>query len=201
MGRRIADALGWPFRDLDTVLEERLEADAEAGGDPNVRTIKQLVAAKGWEHFREREADTLRDAIAGGFSDNDGPTVFACGGGVVETASNVELLANAATTARPVHVVMLDRHIDDIVAYLSSESERPRYDAEIAEVYARRLPLYHQCVASGRGHIITVKKGDVDWPRVTADAIQQVWNEYRENVNDLSTASSSGQSTGDPLHY
>ena len=150
-GRAAAAALDRDFVDLDHVLE------AEVGC-----TIPAYIAANDWPTFRAKEAEILLRALrceplgVATTADADseaevGPcmyktfgvergAVIACGGGVVETPSSVEALHAHRG------VVIVDRHIDDIVSYLEGAgSYRPGLGEHPSVVYERRLPLYKRC--------------------------------------------------------
>jgi shikimate kinase len=75
VGRRLADRLGLVFYDTDVLIEEY-------GG----RTIQEMVSAKGWEYFREREKAVIRELSA------IDAAVIATGGGAVLDPENVALL-------------------------------------------------------------------------------------------------------------
>jgi len=67
LGRQVADALGWAFRDCDRVVEER------AG-----RSIRELFATEGEAAFRDLEEHCLNQLLA-----LPEPWVLATGGGCV----------------------------------------------------------------------------------------------------------------------
>ena len=53
VGRRLAGNLGWPFEDLDAVIEAREQT-----------TISALFAELGEEEFRRRESEAMKQVIA-----------------------------------------------------------------------------------------------------------------------------------------
>ncbi|MBK9713595.1 MAG: shikimate kinase [Kouleothrix sp.] len=82
VGRLLAERLGWPLRDTDTLV-------AQAAG----RGVPQIFAEDGEAHFRDLEAAALRAALSGG------PCVVATGGGIVLRAENRALLRERAFVA------------------------------------------------------------------------------------------------------
>lgn len=81
VGRALARSLGWDFVDLDRAIER------EAG-----RTIPEIFAESGEQHFRELEHRVLLDAL-----EDRAERVVACGGGVVVRPDNREHLREVAT--------------------------------------------------------------------------------------------------------
>ncbi|MCX5648587.1 MAG: shikimate kinase II, partial [Planctomycetota bacterium] len=53
IGEILAEKLGWPLVDTDTLVQER------AGW-----SIKEIVAEEGWPDFRRRERETIADVAA-----------------------------------------------------------------------------------------------------------------------------------------
>lgn len=118
-GRALAEALGVPFRDSDHVIEET-----------SGRTVASIFAQDGEPAFRAMEARAIEALVAGP------PVVLALGGGAIENADTRAALA-AAT------VVHLRVTYDGAMSRVGGDAGRPmlaRHD--IAEIYARRLPLY-----------------------------------------------------------
>jgi hypothetical protein len=60
------------------------------------------------------------------------------------------------------HCPHLQRHIHDIVAYLSGDEQRPGYDEEIADVFRRRQPVYTACCSCD----FVIREGDTDWEKI-----------------------------------
>ena len=123
VGRALAHALGREFVDLDRAVVKR------AG-----RTIPQIFAESGEEHFRDLEHTILLDAL-----DGCPPSILACGGGVVLRPDNRELLRETATVfLREDTRVLYDR---------TRGADRPLRSASLGEFerrYIERLPLYRE---------------------------------------------------------
>jgi shikimate kinase len=128
VGRLLADRRGLAFYDTDELVEKR-------GG----QTIQELVAAKGWEFFREREQDVIRE-----LSGIDA-AVIATGGGAVLDPENVKLLK------RKGQLIWLDADAQTVIARMQvdtdNEQKRPSLTGsepvdETVAVMAARTPLY-----------------------------------------------------------
>ena len=122
LGRLAAADLGWPLRDADMILEERL-------GEP----IASFFDRAGERGFREREEQLVLELLA-----EPGPAIVPLGGGAVESAA-----VRAALADHEVVYVEVDadiaweraqRHADD----------RPlaRDRARFGALHAARRPLY-----------------------------------------------------------
>jgi shikimate kinase len=102
VGRLVAEALSAPFVDLD----ERVASSAG-------RTIPQMFAADGEPGFRAAESAAL-EALA-----EAGPSVVACGGGVVLDDANRSMLKRLGT------VVYLQVSAEEALARIGDTSGRP----------------------------------------------------------------------------
>ncbi|MBN2141131.1 MAG: shikimate kinase AroL [Desulfovibrionaceae bacterium] len=129
LGRALARALGRDFVDTDALIQER------AG-----MSVARIVAAEGWEGFRDRETEVL-EAVAAKTG-----LVAACGGGLVLRERNRGLLAAGL-------VLYLDAGPEVLASRLSldpNESQRPSLtgrpiEDEIRAVLKEREPLYLSC--------------------------------------------------------
>ncbi|MGB7264081.1 MAG: shikimate kinase, partial [Terracidiphilus sp.] len=123
-GPMVAERLGWRFVDADDVIE------AEAGC-----TIPEIFRRDGEAAFRERERTAIA-RLGGG----DG-LVLALGGGAIEAAETRSLLLASAETL----LVHLEIELETTLARCrGTEQLRPILadQANLADRYARRLPLY-----------------------------------------------------------
>ena len=130
VGRRLADRLDLAFYDTDELVEER-------GG----QTIQEMVAAKGWEFFRECEQAVIRE-----LSGIDA-AVIATGGGAILYPDNVTLLKQSG------RLIWLVADADTIIGRMQadegSEKQRPSLTGgepadETSAVMAVRTPLYRK---------------------------------------------------------
>lgn len=122
VGRILAERLGAPFRDLDETVVGR------AG-----RSIPEVFALEGETGFRALETEALKDLA-------DGPaTVIACGGGVVLSPVNRDVLRGSGT------VVYLTVTADEALRRIGDPGSRPVLAAAPSEaeaLLATRHPLY-----------------------------------------------------------
>lgn len=99
-------------------------------------SIPEIVAAHGWDHFRDLETAEARK-LAG----LDG-LVIDCGGGVIERDENVAILQSNAK------VFWLRASVATIVHRIEGDNQRPAltqgksFTDEVAEVLERRTPKY-----------------------------------------------------------
>ncbi len=130
VGRILARALGWGFRDLDRQVEM-------AAGI----TIAEMVARYGWERFRQEERGALEEALA-----DEGNMVVACGGGAV---LHRDLWPEALARFR---VIWLRARVDTVLERMASDpgtgSMRPALEPgrspeeEVLRTMGARRPLY-----------------------------------------------------------
>ena len=126
VGPLLAKRLGWSFVDVDDAIA------AEAGA-----TIAELFARHGEQAFREREHAAIARLAAG-----DG-LVLALGGGAIEHPATRELLLAAPGTL----LVHLEVELaTTLTRCRGTEHTRPILadQANLADRYQRRLPLYRQ---------------------------------------------------------
>jgi shikimate kinase len=128
VGKRLAERLKLPFCDTD----ERIESSAG-------RTIRELVAENGWEYFREREREIIREAAAMERS------VIATGGGAVLDERNARILKKHGL------LIWLMADVGTIVRRIhrdkKSSEQRPAFSdndivQETTDVLTKRIPVY-----------------------------------------------------------
>ncbi len=128
VGRWVAERLGWDFFD----------SDEELVGTHGM-TIRHIVAAQGWEGFREKERRIIK-RICG--LDR---CVIATGGGVVLDPENVRAMKATGTVfwlrATPETIRKRMRN-DEASGPLRPSLTSTGADQEVEEVLARREPLY-----------------------------------------------------------
>lgn len=120
--------LGWPFIDLDSQLELELEC-----------SIPDLIKSAGWETFRQHEYTLLKKSM----SAKPNKHVFACGGGIVESAQARQMLIQYHKSGGP--VLLVHRDIEDVMAFLQKDKTRPAYVDDMHGVWLRREPWYKEC--------------------------------------------------------
>ena len=128
IGRLVAEKLGWPLVDTDTLIQQR------AG-----KSIKEIVAAGGWPEFRRQEREVIADVAA---RDRQ---VISAGGGAILDESNAKALR---ATGR---VVLLTASPETIWERMKADpktlAERPNLTdsggiAEVRKVLADRQAAY-----------------------------------------------------------
>ncbi|KAH9960636.1 aromatic amino acid family biosynthesis-like protein [Russula dissimulans] len=126
IGELAAATLGWTFVDADAYFEQKLSG------------LRDYVQRNGWPAFRASEVELLKELLAQFPSRH----VISLGGGIVETPAAREILTAYAKDRPVVHVA---RPVDEIVAYLEAESNRPAYGEPIIDVFKRREPWFTEC--------------------------------------------------------
>lgn len=123
-GRKLAERLGWAWRDSDADIE------ASTGA-----TVRELRDREGVDAMHRREAAQLLDALA-----SPEPNVVSAAASVVEDPD-----ARAAMTKPGVAVIWLHASPEVLAARFTSEPHRPAYGpvpaAFLADQAARREPL------------------------------------------------------------
>jgi shikimate kinase len=140
VGRALADRLGREFVDTDHALVEALGIE-----------IADYVARNGWDAFRDREAEILKQ-VAG----RNG-LVVGCGGGIVLRPENCEILKTGVT-------LYLQVGVDTLAARLArdpNEAQRPSLTGqsvtdEVLAILKARASLYEGCADA------IVFEGDLD---------------------------------------
>jgi shikimate kinase len=130
VGKRLAERLNLPFADTDALVEEAVG-----------QTIGGIVAAQGWEFFRQQEREAIRNLTA------RGKGVIATGGGAVMDPENADLLKKEGTLIwlQTDERIIRERMLADAV----TSGQRPRFSAddlavEIGNTLAARTPMYRR---------------------------------------------------------
>lgn len=127
-GGWVAGLLNRPFVDLDTQLEK------DSG-----RTIPEIIKESGWDGFRSQEFTMLKRVI----TEKSTGHVFACGGGIVETPEARQLLSDYHKSGGL--VILVQRDIEDVMAFLQIDKSRPAYVDDMRSVWLRRKAWYLEC--------------------------------------------------------
>jgi shikimate kinase/3-dehydroquinate synthase len=124
VGHILAERLGLPFMDSDVYIERRLG-----------RTIVDVYAVEGEQHFRELEHRAIDELVRGP------DAVLALGGGALEDPRTRAVLRNTT-------VVYLRVSYDEALSRVRQDRFRPMLRrADLDEVYARRLDAYAEVAA------------------------------------------------------
>jgi shikimate kinase len=103
IGKAVASALGLPFRDTDSIIEEREEMP-----------VSQIFIDKGEEYFRTVEKKVLRDELL-----NDG-SILALGGG-----APISVDAQSALKVSSAPVIYLDISLASVAPRIGFNRDRP----------------------------------------------------------------------------
>ena len=124
VGAILAQQMGWPFVDLDTVIEAGQGA-----------TIRRIFEQAGEPFFRQLEHAALAEVA------RKGPAVIALGGGTFVQSSNFELICQTRGAT-----IWLDCPIEELWQRCSTMDNRPLFrDREsFCRLYEQRLPYYRQ---------------------------------------------------------
>lgn len=132
VAKKLAEVTGKKFIDADEVLVEK------AG-----MTVAEIVEASGWDVFRDRETNVLKDLC------NSNDQIIATGGGVILREENIAAMKAAGT------VFWLTATVETIAARLAadakSDEQRPALTDkgvinEIKETLDFRTPLYENAM-------------------------------------------------------
>jgi shikimate kinase len=140
-GRRLAERLGWSFRDLDSEVERR-----------EGRTVPQIFAESGEAEFRRLESTALASLLG------QHRLVLALGGGAPEILGNRLLLEQTPRTA----VVYLQAPLETLLercqkAAEAGETARPLLGEAEARL-RRRHPMYDRLA----DHRVTTTEMDIE---------------------------------------
>ncbi len=124
VGAILAQHLGWPFVDLDTIIEAGQGA-----------TIRQIFEQAGEPFFRQLEHAVLVEVT------RKEPAVIALGGGTFAQKSNLDLIRQRRGVT-----VWLDCPTEELWQRCSTMDNRPLFrDREsFSKLYEQRLPYYRQ---------------------------------------------------------
>lgn len=126
LSKWIANHLGFQYVDLDTVFETKH------------KDIQEFIKDNGWEQFRQLEAEIAKECI----SKDKKKCVISTGGGLIETPQARETLKQYMASGGI--VLFLHRDIEETVNFLNSDTTRPTYLTDIAQVWNRRKDYYHE---------------------------------------------------------
>ncbi len=146
IGRLLSKQLQLPFKDSDTVIEERSGAD-----------IPWIFDVEGEDGFRQRETAVLKDLM------HEASLVLATGGGIVLRPENRELLEKADV------VIYLSADAEHLVSRTEKDKKRPLLQVpnpkqKILDLLEERDPLYREVAT----RIVTT---DTRSPKIVAKEI------------------------------
>ncbi len=151
VGQLVAERLGWRFIDSDALIEAR------AG-----RSIADIFAQHGEAWFRQLEAQTCAEAVAGCHR------VIALGGGALLDDSTRALIE-----ARSM-VICLDANMDTLIARVGDDPARPLFSADrdrLTALFDARSAHY-----SSLPHHIDTSHAT---PEAVAQEVLKLWQQHR----------------------
>ena len=121
LARNLGDMFHRPFVDTDRLVERRCG-----------RSIARIFREEGEASFRKRETAALRSLKS------EQSLLVSCGGGIVETPENIDLMRAMGT------VVYLEGDFSDSLRQIRSVAARPDFKsrAHAARLFDYRRPLY-----------------------------------------------------------
>lgn len=124
VGAMLAQQVGWPFVDLDSVIEAGQGA-----------TIREIFEQAGEPFFRQIEHAALVETV------RKAPAVIALGGGTFVQSSNFDLICETRGAT-----LWLDCPFEELWQRCSTMDNRPLFrDREsFLKLYEQRLPYYRQ---------------------------------------------------------
>ncbi len=132
IGKRLAERLGIPFIDTDTLVEEAMG-----------KTIREIIEESGWTFFREMEREAITTLTSRKKS------VIATGGGAVMDQENAAVIRKEGVV---IWLVADEKSIlERLLADAATADRRPSFSTddlrkETRETLAARTPVY-QCLA------------------------------------------------------
>lgn len=150
VGRRLAEALGLAFIDTDEYMHEKYG-----------QTVSESVERLGWEGFRQREGEALREVSGSG-------KVIATGGGMVLAECN---RTHMRGTGRVFYLCAPADVLAERLLRNPAEAQRPSLTGgsiieEMEEVLAQREPLYRDAchhAVDAAGDVDAVVKQLLEW--------------------------------------
>ncbi|KAI9260772.1 hypothetical protein BDA99DRAFT_483343 [Phascolomyces articulosus] len=129
LGQHAAETLGFQFVDVDQHFEKVQDI-----------TIFDFINTWGWEKFRVKEAETLRELLSNPQYHRN--YIISCGGGIVEPEKSRAVLKDYCRQGGK--VLHLVRDMDQVASYLNRDKTRPMYGEDMMSVWKRRRGWYRE---------------------------------------------------------
>ncbi|KAF8629403.1 hypothetical protein AX15_003457 [Amanita polypyramis BW_CC] len=144
----VGRALNWDAIDADGIFEQRHHV-----------SIQSFVEQRGLDAFRQAESEILADALL----NNRTEKVIACGGGVIESDQNLQLISQFREHGLVIHVL---REKEDILEYVrTSKKNCPPYCCETeGSVWDERLDLFREYCSFEFASLTVPSSGNPDQP-------------------------------------
>ena len=127
LAKILAEKLDMPLYSVDKMIEEK-----------EGKRIRDIVAEKGWQYFREIESQIIEQ-----LADIDN-AIIDTGGGVVENSTNIDNLKKNG------FIIYVQSSLKDIKQRILNDPDRPKLNPtldvedDLTVTYNRRLPLYEE---------------------------------------------------------
>ncbi|MFB6356481.1 MAG: shikimate kinase [bacterium] len=124
IARELGEQRGWPYRDLDAVIEKRENT-----------TIPEIFEEVGEQPFRDMETRYLEE-----FSGRTPPFILACGGGTPIRRHNREIMGETGVA------IHLDVDVKTIMDRIGEDPHRPLFQnrEQVESLFETRQQFYEQ---------------------------------------------------------
>lgn len=127
LAKILADKLNMQLYSIDKMIEEKTG-----------KRIREIVAEKGWQYFRELESQLIEQ-----LSDVEN-SIIDTGGGAIENPTNIENLKKNG------YIIYVQASLKDIKQRILNDPDRPKLNPtldvedDLTITYNRRVPLYEE---------------------------------------------------------
>lgn len=127
LAKILSEKLNMQLFSIDKMIEEK-----------EGKRIREIVAEKGWQYFRELESQIIEQ-----LADVDN-SIIDTGGGVVENPTNIDNLKKNG------YIIYIQASLKDIKQRILNDPDRPKLNPtldvedDLTVTYNRRIPLYEE---------------------------------------------------------
>lgn len=127
LAKILSEKLNMQLFSIDKMIEEK-----------EGKRIREIVAEKGWQYFRELESQIIEQ-----LADVDN-SIIDTGGGVVENPTNIDNLKKNG------YIIYVQASLKDIKQRILNDPDRPKLNPtldvedDLTVTYNRRIPLYEE---------------------------------------------------------
>ncbi|CAO3673050.1 unnamed protein product [Rhizopus stolonifer] len=175
LGQHAAEVLGFQFVDVDQYFEKTLQT-----------TITEFINTWGWDQFRLKETEMLKQILDSPYAREH---VISCGGGIVETEENRQVLKkHHSQGGKVLHLV---RDLSQVVKYLNRDKTRPMFGEDMLNVWSRRRTWYREvCNYEFTAHAASLLENGfvspTEWVAIKKDLqryLNFIWGRDTNHVN------------------
>ena len=130
VGRKLAERLGWVFRDLDEVVEHK-----------HGKSVEAIFAERGETEFRTMETVTLQDLLDENDTAHGQGVVIALGGGAITLPRNRDAIQRSGA-----FTILLEAPLEELKRRVGLDGKtRPlaTSDQALAQLFLKRQADYH----------------------------------------------------------